>query len=134
MGAQPPPQVVPRLAVSRARHGRQLYRHPRSSAPLTVTRHIELTESCTQVRSFYRCVELSEGYSGYLTRTEIYFFVLDFAPLLVAVAVYLPFWPGRFIPNNVSAGRAAFEEVALESAEDTLHERYSAPRPHGYKH
>ena len=49
----------------------------------------------------YRTVELSEGFDGYLTRTEIFFFVLDFVPLLVALVCYIPFWPGRFIPNDL---------------------------------
>lgn len=49
----------------------------------------------------YRSIELSEGYNGRLTRTEIYFFVLDFVPLIVAMVCYVPFWPGRFIPNDI---------------------------------
>ncbi|KIP04558.1 hypothetical protein PHLGIDRAFT_109410 [Phlebiopsis gigantea 11061_1 CR5-6] len=63
------------------------------------------------VRSVYRCIELSEGHAGPFTRTEIYLFVLDLAPLLVAIGVYIPFWPGRFTPNGLPERRPDFEEV-----------------------
>ncbi|EJD44764.1 RTA1-domain-containing protein [Auricularia subglabra TFB-10046 SS5] len=49
------------------------------------------------VRSVYRVIELSEGYAGQLATTEWYFYALDTLPLFVAVAVYVPFWPGRYI-------------------------------------
>ncbi|TFK55933.1 RTA1-like protein [Heliocybe sulcata] len=50
------------------------------------------------IRSVYRTVELSEGYVGHLATTESYFYGLDTLPLFIAIAVYVPFWPGRFIP------------------------------------
>ncbi|KAA1466423.1 RTA1-domain-containing protein [Dentipellis sp. KUC8613] len=50
------------------------------------------------VRSVYRTVEMSEGFSGPLSTTEGYFYGLDTLPLFIAVVVYVPFWPGRFIP------------------------------------
>ncbi|KAG7096893.1 hypothetical protein E1B28_004299 [Marasmius oreades] len=49
------------------------------------------------VRSVYRTVELSEGFGGHLSTTESYFYLLDTLPLFVAIVVYMPFWPGRFI-------------------------------------
>ncbi|KDN47510.1 hypothetical protein RSAG8_03650, partial [Rhizoctonia solani AG-8 WAC10335] len=49
------------------------------------------------IRSVFRTIELSEGYRGYLATTESLFYGLDTYPLLVAVAIYVPFWPGRFI-------------------------------------
>lgn len=51
------------------------------------------------VRSVFRVVEASEGYSGHLTTTESFFYALDTLPLILAVAIYTPFWPGRFIPS-----------------------------------
>ncbi|KAI0080969.1 RTA1-domain-containing protein [Panus rudis PR-1116 ss-1] len=50
------------------------------------------------VRSFYRVVELAQGYSGYLATTEVFFYALDALPLFIATAVFVPFWPGRYIP------------------------------------
>ncbi|KAG6916826.1 hypothetical protein DXG01_005211 [Tephrocybe rancida] len=49
------------------------------------------------IRSFYRVIELSQGYQGYFATTEGYFYGLDTLPLLIAIVIYTPFWPGRFI-------------------------------------
>ncbi|KAG6830041.1 hypothetical protein H0H92_002459 [Tricholoma furcatifolium] len=52
------------------------------------------------IRSFYRVIELSEGYRGYLATSEGYFYGLDTLPLLVAISIFTPFWPGRFIKSS----------------------------------
>ncbi|ELU45386.1 putative RTA1-like protein [Rhizoctonia solani AG-1 IA] len=49
------------------------------------------------IRSVFRTIELSEGFRGHLATTESLFYGLDTYPLFVAVAIYVPFWPGRFI-------------------------------------
>ncbi|CUA67782.1 Protein RTA1 [Saccharomyces cerevisiae S288c] [Rhizoctonia solani] len=49
------------------------------------------------IRSVFRTIELSEGYRGHLATTESLFYGLDTYSLFVAVAIYVPFWPGRFI-------------------------------------
>ncbi|KAF9268030.1 RTA1-like protein [Marasmius fiardii PR-910] len=54
------------------------------------------------VRSVYRTVELSEGFGGHLSTTESYFYLLDTLPLFIAIVVYLPFWPGRFITSETT--------------------------------
>ncbi|KAI0070246.1 RTA1-like protein [Panus rudis PR-1116 ss-1] len=51
------------------------------------------------IRSIYRTIELGEGYLGHLATTEAFFYGLDTLPLFIAVAIYVPFWPGRFIPD-----------------------------------
>ncbi|KAI0699456.1 hypothetical protein BC835DRAFT_1412640 [Cytidiella melzeri] len=38
--------------------------------------------------------------SGPLTAKEIFFWVLDFVPLLVAISPYIPFWSERFIGRD----------------------------------
>ncbi|KAI0347274.1 RTA1-domain-containing protein [Trametopsis cervina] len=48
------------------------------------------------VRSTYRTIELSQGPQGNLTTTEIYFWVLDFVPLYIAIGIYAIFWPANF--------------------------------------
>jgi len=50
------------------------------------------------IRSGFRVTELSQGYGGPLTTNEALFYGLDTLPLFIAVALYIPFWPGRFIP------------------------------------
>ncbi|KAG8923536.1 hypothetical protein FRC00_006117 [Tulasnella sp. 408] len=49
------------------------------------------------VRSFYRAIEISQGYHGHLATEEGFFYTLDSLPLLFAIGVYVAFWPGRFI-------------------------------------
>jgi hypothetical protein len=49
------------------------------------------------IRSVFRTVELSEGYAGYLATHEVYFYTLDTLPLFLAIVVFIPFWPGRFL-------------------------------------
>ena len=43
-------------------------------------------------------MELSEGFQGRLMRSEPFFYGMDTLPLFIAISVYIPFWPGRFIP------------------------------------
>ncbi len=52
-----------------------------------------------QIRSVYRTIELSEGFQGRLATSEAFFYGLDTLPLFIAIVIYLPFWPGRFIPS-----------------------------------
>lgn len=42
-------------------------------------------------------IELSQGFNGAIPRNEGLFYGLDSLALFVAVVVYVPFWPGRFI-------------------------------------
>ncbi|KAH7914178.1 RTA1 like protein-domain-containing protein [Hygrophoropsis aurantiaca] len=53
------------------------------------------------IRSGYRVAELSQGFQGYLATTEAFFYALDTLPLVIAISVYVPFWPGRFIPREI---------------------------------
>ncbi|KAG9006490.1 hypothetical protein FRB94_014354 [Tulasnella sp. JGI-2019a] len=54
------------------------------------------------VRSVFRVVENSQGFSGHLTTTESYFYILDSLPLFIAIAVYIPFWPATYISDSQS--------------------------------
>jgi len=69
------------------------------------------------VRSFYRCIEISEGFTGFLATTEVFFYTLDALPLLFAIGVYVPFWPGRFIPRETTIPTPAAEAERPASAE-----------------
>ncbi|KAF9464496.1 RTA1 like protein-domain-containing protein [Collybia nuda] len=55
------------------------------------------------IRSGFRVVELSEGFQGRLATSEAFFYGLDTLPLFIATAVYVPFWPGRFIVTVIPA-------------------------------
>ncbi|KAB5592102.1 Protein RTA1 [Ceratobasidium theobromae] len=79
---------------------------------------IALGLSCVGIliRSVYRTVELSQGFHGHLATTESLFYGLDTYPLFVSVAIYVPFWPGRFIsesnPSDVTRSGSPAKEKA----------------------
>lgn len=53
-----------------------------------------------QIRSVYRTIELSQGFEGRLSTIEAFFYGLDTLPLFLAIVIYIPFWPGRFMPST----------------------------------
>ncbi|KAJ3739402.1 RTA1-like protein [Lentinula detonsa] len=67
------------------------------------------------IRSVYRTIELSEGFQGRLATSEPFFYGLDTLPLFIAIVVYLPFWPGRFIPQSTNL-------VEKENSDDEVKE------------
>ncbi|KAG1789074.1 RTA1 like protein-domain-containing protein [Suillus plorans] len=52
------------------------------------------------VRSVYRVVEASQGFRGNLSTSETAFYLGDMISICLAIFVYVPFWPGRFIKNS----------------------------------
>lgn len=59
-----------------------------------------LSVLCIYVRSIYRTIELSQGWSGYLITREKYFIALDGAMMVVAVAVFNVLHPGWLLPGQ----------------------------------
>ena len=55
---------------------------------------------CIIVRNFYRAIELSQGWKGYLITHEIYFAVLDGALMAMAVVVFNVFFPARYLSTE----------------------------------
>ena len=49
------------------------------------------------VRNFYRSVELSQGWKGYLITHEVYFTVLDGALMAMAVITFNIFYPAKYV-------------------------------------
>ncbi|KAJ8489309.1 hypothetical protein ONZ45_g13635 [Pleurotus djamor] len=66
------------------------------------------------IRSVFRTVELSEGYAGPLATSEKLFYCLDTLPLFIAISIFVPFWPGRFIGstpiNKVASSNSSIEK------------------------
>ena len=56
----------------------------------------------SQVRSVFRVIELSQGFKGPLATNEGAFYGLDTLPLFIAVSIFVPCWPGRFITSGPS--------------------------------
>ena len=55
---------------------------------------------CIIVRNFYRAVELSQGWKGYLITHEVYFAVLDGALMAMSVGVFNIFFPARYLTGE----------------------------------
>jgi len=53
------------------------------------------------IRCIYRLIELAQGHNGYLLTHEIYFYLLDTLPLFIAITVYVPFWPAKYIVHPI---------------------------------
>lgn len=45
-------------------------------------------------RAVYRVIELAQGWRGHLITTEYYFYVLDTAPMILCMAVWVSGHPG----------------------------------------
>jgi hypothetical protein len=74
-------------------------RHPRKRP--VVFRIDVYADTCSfQIRSVYRCIEISQGFRGRLGTSEGFFYGLDTLPLFIAIGIYVLFWPGRFIPTT----------------------------------
>ncbi len=64
---------------------------------------------CIIVRNFYRAIELSQGWKGYLITHEVYFAVLDGALMALAVGTFNVIFPATYMTGqpegeNDSAG------------------------------
>jgi hypothetical protein len=71
------------------------------------------------IRSVYRTIELGQGYHGYLAIHEVYFYTLDTLPLFIAIAIFVPAWPGRFIRASETAPQVS-EKAHVASTESSL--------------
>ncbi|KAF9781165.1 RTA1 like protein-domain-containing protein [Thelephora terrestris] len=49
------------------------------------------------IRCIYRVAEFAQGRGGYLLTHEVLLYLLDVLPLVLAITVYVPFWPARYL-------------------------------------
>ncbi|WVF70553.1 hypothetical protein IAT40_005344 [Kwoniella sp. CBS 6097] len=61
------------------------------------------------IRSFFRTIELADGFTGYLTTHEIYYLLLDALPLFIGITTFVPFWPGKYIVHGT-----VFQSIPLQ--------------------
>ncbi|KAJ3865787.1 RTA1 like protein-domain-containing protein [Lentinula novae-zelandiae] len=54
------------------------------------------------IRSIYRMISSIEGNTSTVATTEIYLYLLDVLPLMIAIGIYIPFWPGNYITGEDS--------------------------------
>jgi hypothetical protein len=69
------------------------------------------------IRSCFRVAELSQGFDGFLTTNQALFYLLDTLPLFIAISVFVPFWPGRFIPAQTEGINSSSQTLAENEAE-----------------
>ncbi|KLO17823.1 RTA1-domain-containing protein [Schizopora paradoxa] len=55
------------------------------------------------IRGIYRTIEFSQGHGGFLITHEIYFYLFDALPLFLATAIYVFFWPGKYVDEKVAS-------------------------------
>lgn len=61
-----------------------------------------ISASMILTRGVFRSVELSEGWTGHLVRTEIYQMVLDGIPMVIAVGIFNVLHPGLILGRKAS--------------------------------
>ncbi|EWC48478.1 hypothetical protein DRE_02247 [Drechslerella stenobrocha 248] len=54
--------------------------------------------ACILIRSIYRLVEFAEGWTGYLMKHEVYFWVLETLPMLICLVLFNIWHPAKLIP------------------------------------
>ncbi|PWY98612.1 LOW QUALITY PROTEIN: hypothetical protein BCV70DRAFT_227931 [Testicularia cyperi] len=70
------------------------------------------------IRSVYRIIEFAQGYDGYLVSHEIYLFVLDAAPLVLAVGIWVVMWPSYLLEKVLDqrfASKETDKDLSLHS-------------------
>ncbi|EPQ30891.1 uncharacterized protein PFL1_01788 [Pseudozyma flocculosa PF-1] len=72
---------------------------------------------CIIIRSVYRIVEFSQGYDGYLNRHEIYLFLLDALPLILAIGTWVAIWPSTLLDKGAQRVREDLQLTSVESGE-----------------
>jgi hypothetical protein len=65
------------------------------------------------LRTVFRLAETAEGLGGELSTVEVYFGVLEFAPVVAAVLLFTIWHPGRCVGSRISTGK---EEAAMSTS------------------
>ncbi|TXT11269.1 hypothetical protein VHUM_02020 [Vanrija humicola] len=72
---------------------------------------------CFLIRSFFRTIELSEGYAGYLSIHEKFYMGLDALPLFVGILVYVWYWPPRILTPETKVQRHEWSDASYDDTE-----------------
>ncbi|KAL9944755.1 hypothetical protein D7B24_006681 [Verticillium nonalfalfae] len=71
------------------------------------------------LRTIFRLAETAEGLGGELQTNEVYFGVLEFAPVVLAVMLFAAWHPGRCVGRKVSGDGATATERKEVAREDS---------------
>ncbi|KAJ5692836.1 RTA1-domain-containing protein [Penicillium macrosclerotiorum] len=92
-----------------------------------------LSVVCIYIRSIYRTIELSQGWSGYLITHESYFIGLDGVMMVIAVVVFNIFHPGWLLPSEILSP-VPKDETFLELREPEAQKLNTSTEYTGYGH
>ncbi|KAK3830844.1 MAG: RTA1 like protein-domain-containing protein [Linnemannia elongata] len=73
------------------------------------------------IRSIYRVVEFTQGYQGELISKEIYLFVLDAVPLVLAIGVWAVNWPTVLLDRITAQVRQETQAYVMEVGDSSRH-------------
>ncbi|KIJ67542.1 hypothetical protein HYDPIDRAFT_186269 [Hydnomerulius pinastri MD-312] len=57
-----------------------------------------------RIRCIYRVIEFAQGNGGYLMTHEVFFYILDPLPLLLGIAIYIFYWPSKYLVGKEMYG------------------------------
>jgi hypothetical protein len=86
--------------------------HTRRNEQLTIISTL-IVLAVVYIRSFYRAIELFQGWTGYLITHEVYFIALDRAMMVIASIALNVLDPAPLLKDD---DREAFEKRALDSS------------------
>ncbi|KAF9197288.1 hypothetical protein BGZ49_002342 [Haplosporangium sp. Z 27] len=82
---------------------------------LTIVGGLFLSSIFIIIRSLYRIIEFTQGYNGYLITHEVFLFVLDAAPLVLAIAPWAFFWPTTLLATISAKTRERAQIFGMEA-------------------
>ncbi|KAF4417802.1 RSB1-like protein [Fusarium acutatum] len=85
----------------------------KSSIPILSAMTLSLL--CIYLRSIYRTIELSQGWTGYLITHERYFIALDGAMMVIAVGIFNFIHPATFLPRSSADDSGEWLEITRRS-------------------
>ncbi|KAF9132981.1 hypothetical protein BGW39_010874 [Mortierella sp. 14UC] len=75
---------------------------------------------CISIRSIYRIIEFAQGHNGYLVSNEVFLFVLDAVPLVLAIGVWAIVWPTVLLDKIAVQVRDGAQTYSMESGNSRL--------------
>ena len=90
---------------------------PRTSKLQLLLAVTSFSATCIIVRNFYRAVELSQGWKGYLITHEVYFDVLDGMLMVLAALVFNFVHPAWFLQRSPSKYNVVEEGLQLKTTD-----------------
>ncbi|KAG0268843.1 hypothetical protein BGZ95_002291 [Linnemannia exigua] len=75
---------------------------------------------CISIRSIYRIIEFAQGHNGSLVSDEVFLFVLDALPLVLAIGVWAIVWPMVTLDKIAAQVRDGAQMYSMESGHSQL--------------